>query len=186
MSPTVLMIRPTFKRANSGFTLLELLVVLVIVGILVSLLTLSVGLLGEDGALRREAERLEALVQMAGEETMLHGFEMGLRFSRRSYEFSIYQDETGEWTPLVGDRLFRRRDIPEALELELELEGREVILAVEVDEMDEDKEYRPQVFIMSSGDVTPFNLRFREAFSSDGYRVLIKADGSAEIKHDEL
>ncbi len=183
MSPTVLMIRHTFKRANSGFTLLELLVVLVIVGILVSLLTLSVGLVGEDTTLRREAERLEALVQIAGEETMLHGFEMGLRFYRRAYEFSIYRDETDEWTPLVDDRLFRRRDISEALELDLELEGRDVILEVEVDE---DKDYRPQVFIMSSGDVTPFNLRFREAFSSDGYQVLVKADGSAEIKYDEL
>jgi len=114
---------------------------------------------------------------------MLHGFEMGLRFYRRAYEFSIYQDETDEWTPLVGDRLFRRRDIPEALELDLELEGRDVILELETDD---DRDYRPQVFIMSSGDITPFNLRFREAFSSDGYQVLIKADGSAEIKHDEL
>ena len=177
------MIRTTFNRTSRGFTLLELLVVLVIVGILVSLLTLSVGLLGEDGALRREAERLEALVQIAGEETMLHGFEMGLRFYRRAYEFSIYRDETDEWIRLVDDRLFRRRDIPEALELDLELEGRDVILELETDD---DKDYRPQVFIMSSGDITPFNLRFREAFSSDGYQVLIKADGSAEIKHDEL
>jgi general secretion pathway protein H len=177
------MIRTTFNRTSRGFTLLELLVVMVIVGILVSLLTLSVGLLGEDGALRREAERLEALVQIAGEETMLHGFEMGLRFYRRAYEFSIYRDETDEWIPLVDDRLFRRRDIPEALELDLELEGRDVLLEFEADE---NREYRPQVFIMSSGDITPFNLRFREAFSSDGYQVLIKADGSAEIKHDEL
>ncbi len=177
------MIRTMFNRANSGFTLLELLVVLVIVGILVSLITLSVGLLGQESTLRREAERLEALVQIASEETMLHGFEMGLRFYRRAYEFSIFRDETEEWTPLVDDQLFRRRDIPEALELDLELEGREVILEVEAGE---DKNYRPQVFIMSSGDVTPFNLRFREAFSSDGYQVLIQADGSAEIKHDEL
>ena len=177
------MIRTTFNRTSRGFTLLELLVVLLIVGILVSLLTLSVGLLGEDGALRREAERLEALVQIAGEETMLHGFEMGLRFYRRAYEFSIYRDETDEWIRLVDDRLFRRRDIPEALELDLELEGRDVILELETDD---NKDYRPQVFIMSSGDITPFNLRFREAFSSDGYQVLIKADGSAEIKHDEL
>ncbi len=177
------MIRTTFNRTSRGFTLLELLVVMVIVGILVSLLTLSVGLLGEDGALRREAERLEALVQIAGEETMLHGFEMGLRFYRRAYEFSIYRDETDEWIPLVDDRLFRRRDIPEALELDLELEGRDVLLEFEADE---NTEYRPQVFIMSSGDITPFNLKFREAFSSDGYQVLIKADGSAEIKHDEL
>jgi general secretion pathway protein H len=175
--------RTTFNRTSSGFTLLELLVVMVIVGILVSLLTLSVGLIGEDNTLRREAERLEALVQIAGEETMLHGFEMGLRFYRRAYEFSIYRDETDEWTLLVDDRLFRRRDIPEALELDLELEGRDVLLEFEADE---NREYRPQVFIMSSGDITPFNLRFREAFSSDGYQVLIKADGSAEIKHDEL
>ena len=177
------MIRTTFNRATRGFTLLELLVVLVIVGILVSMLTLSVGLVGEDSALRREAERLEALVQMAGEETMLNGFEMGLRFYRRAYEFSIYRDDTDEWTPLVDDELFRHRDIPQAVELDLELEGRQVILEFQAVD---DENYRPQVFIMSSGDVTPFNLRFREAFSSDGYQVLIEADGSAEIKHDEL
>ena len=183
MSPTLMPRRTTFNRPTSGFTLLELLVVLLIVGILVSLLTLSVGLVGADSAQRREAERIEALVQLAGEETMLHGIEMGLRVYRRAYEFSIYRDATEEWTPLAGDELFRRRDIPQGLELDLELEDRKVILEFEADD---NKNYRPQVFIMSSGNVTPFKLRFREAFSSDSYQVLINADGSGEIIRDEL
>ena len=85
MSPKLMPRRTTFNRPTSGFTLLELLVVLLIVGILVSLLTLSVGLVGADSAQRREAERIEALVQLAGEETMLHGIEMGLRVYRRAY-----------------------------------------------------------------------------------------------------
>ena len=158
-----------------------MLVVLVIVGILVSLLTLSVGLIGEDSQMQRETERLESLLTIASEETMLHGYEMGLRFYRQSYEFSIFREESDEWVPLSDDRMFRRRKMPEVIELDLEIEGREVVLEFEPDKKET---HDPQVFILSSGDITPFRVRVREAFENDGYRLTVEPDGSAEIENE--
>ena len=49
-------------RSVSGFTLIEILVVLLIIGILVTGASLSLGVLGRDSALTKESDRLSALM----------------------------------------------------------------------------------------------------------------------------
>jgi hypothetical protein len=70
---------------------------------------------------------------------------------------------------VVGDDLLRPRSLEDPLEMTLALEDREVALgerfaAMEEDERDEGDDaladdYVPHVLILSSGDVTPFDLR---------------------------
>ena len=55
----------------SGFSLLELLVVLFIIGILVTMFTLSVGVTGGDREVDNEIDRLQALLKLAGEEAIM-------------------------------------------------------------------------------------------------------------------
>ena len=72
--------------------------------------------------------------------------------------------------------------------LELEIDGREVILTTESERMDDDddseKVYRPQIRIFSSGDFIPFVLRLRREFQNAGTIIDVSADGTVEVTED--
>ena len=63
--------------------------VVVIIGILVTMLTLSIGVTGSDRDLEREDNRLRALVSLASEDALLQGRELGLTFLEDGYEFAL-------------------------------------------------------------------------------------------------
>jgi len=186
---------------SAGFSLLEVLVVVFIIGVLATMFTLSVGVSGGDRQLDTEVDRLIAVVDLAREEAVIEGREIGLRFYNDSYEFSAfyedfidYHDEDNpdqsEWAPLDSSTLLGPRDWPDGLLFELQIDGREVILKgpkevepIESTDADEApvNEFDPQVMIFSSGDMTPFVARIRREFSNTGKSVEFELDGSTEI-----
>ncbi len=179
------------RRRHSGFSLLELLVVVFIIGILATMFTLSVGVTGGDRELEREVDRLSALIGLASEEAVFQGREIGLRFLPRGYEFSIFDPEENAWILLSGDELFSPRELPDELLVELEIDGRAVVLKVDDErqrgsEDDPDDDYRPQIFIFSSGDVTPFELLLRRPFQSDGLSIEVADNGQIELRRDAI
>lgn len=145
--------RPGRQRSlERGFTLLELLVVVVIVGIMASMVSLSVGG-NESRALKNEAKRLTALLDMAIQESVLNGREMALEVDENSYQFLVYFEE--EWLPLEGIDEFRLRELPLGIELQTEVEG----LAATEDRFGETAASR--IWIMSSGEVSPFSITLK-------------------------
>ncbi len=61
----------------AGFTLLELLVVVFIIGIMAAMFTLSVGVAGgTDRELRRESERLDSLVDLGLEDASFQSHDL--------------------------------------------------------------------------------------------------------------
>ncbi len=139
---------------TKGFTLLELLVVLVIIGIVTSLAVLRMGNPLAD-QITEEAARITRLIELAKEEAILENKEYGLAFSHQGYRFFVLDEETGQWQPLETDRFLRPRQWPETLEAELELEEQPVLL-------EEKPLEKPQVFIFSSGEMTPFTLHLKQ------------------------
>ncbi|MDP6416913.1 MAG: prepilin-type N-terminal cleavage/methylation domain-containing protein, partial [Gammaproteobacteria bacterium] len=126
---------------SAGFSLLELLVVVFIIGILATMFTLSVGVLGDDSELGKETARLQALLNVAREDAVTQGRELGMRFYPDGYEFAIFEedfieyydpgDETqsqSKWTVMGPGTLLKPRQMPEGIVIELEIEGREIIL----------------------------------------------------------
>lgn len=135
------------KTRAAGFTLLELMAVILIIGIIVSFASLSIGQ-NTSRIVQDEVERLHGLIQLAGEEAVLQGRELALEFNRDKYQFLELGSDG--WQPIEEDKMFRERPLPEPVEVELMLEG--------VDTSFEDKKNLPRIFILSSGELTPFNL----------------------------
>jgi general secretion pathway protein H len=195
-----------YLRRSSGFSLLELLVVVFIIGILATMMTLSIGTTGGDRELEQELDRLQALIDLAAEEAVLQGQEMGIRFYPTRYEFSTETWETTEaeesetavarWSLVSGDALFKPRDLGEDFIIELEIDGRAVVLESysepkrrgKDDENDKDDAdpYLPQVFILSSGDLTPFTLYVKRRFRNEGLILKVEGDGSIEQLRDDV
>ena len=61
-----------------GFTLLEILVVIVIIGVMVSMVSLSVGVLGADREVEDETRRFWAVVRQAREEAELQAIDVAI------------------------------------------------------------------------------------------------------------
>jgi general secretion pathway protein H len=61
----------TGRQSSKGFTLLEIMVVIVIVGIVLSFMTLSTGSDRRAEQLEREAQRIVTLLQLASEQAVM-------------------------------------------------------------------------------------------------------------------
>lgn len=146
----------------AGFTLLEVLVVVFIVGIIVSFASLSINQ-NTSRLLEDEAQRLHGLIRLASEESVLKGHELALQFQKQVYRFVKLEDD--QWQPVRDDRLLRERSIPEELDLTLVLEGVAVSL-------DSDSQ-APKIVLLSSGEITPFELTLT---NSDGEHYVLRGD----------
>jgi general secretion pathway protein H len=173
---------------NRGFTLIEILVVIVIIGIVMSVAILSITLAGGDNQLRDEAQRIVSLVEVAKDESLLQGREFGLEFMQDAYRFVEFDPLTRQWSEIIGDDTLRLRQLPEELELELYIEDRRVTLKADPARMSSGEEdrrgverYAPHVLIYSSGDMSPFEVRFVRRV--DNGLVAVQADiaGTLEI-----
>lgn len=163
-------------RRAAGFTLIELMVTLVLIGIVVTFGVLSIGdPLGEE--VETEARRLTALTQLASEEAVLQSREMGIRFESKGYRF--FALGAGGWQPLEGDDILRYRELPEQIEMELYLEGLPVDLDVEPDAP-------PQVFLHSSGERSPFEVVMEpETQPTPRYRLTAPLLGKLQLEQQE-
>lgn len=179
------------RRASAGFTLIELLVVVVILGVVSGIVLLSVGILGDDRALQQQARRLTSLIELAEEEAVMQGRELGLEFQRYGYRFVEYDPLENRWYELANDELLRPRRLEEGFELALELEGRAITLPAEAAALGRERDgdgnrrdrsgrYLPHLMISSSGDVTPFDLSIRR--ETDRAEVLVRMSPAGELE----
>jgi general secretion pathway protein H len=159
---------------QTGFTLLELLVVLLIIGIIISFATLSIGQ-NTSRVVQDEAERLQALLTMAGEEAVLQGRELALEFSRDGYRF-LQLNDNNEWQTIEQDKLFRERELPPVVNLHLLVEG----VVANFD----DKDHLPRIFILSSGELTPFELEL-SIDDGESYHLQGQVDGKLQFGRGE-
>lgn len=81
-----------------GFTLVEILVVVVIAGILTGTVLLGLGRTGPGQSNQRELDRLAASLEVMCDQALLSGTARGLRFHADGYDFWRYAD--GGWQPL--------------------------------------------------------------------------------------
>jgi general secretion pathway protein H len=186
---SVLCALPARARPARGFTLVEILVVIVIIGIVASMATLAIGVLGRDREVEEQTRRFWAVLQQAREEADLQSLDIGVFVSDNAYEYLRFDQRQGAWQPIYDDKLYERRELPEGLRFRLWLEGREIVMkSGEVDrsDKDEDKKYPPQIAVLSSGEIAPFELRIERDATDALWRVVGLADNDlhAEERKD--
>lgn len=94
------------QRVPRGFTLLELMVVLVIIGICTAGIGLGLGSLLDPGRqLRQEAERLAQRLQVARDEARIDGRPLRWQADANGYRFS--RREGSGWVTVERDDLLR-------------------------------------------------------------------------------
>ncbi|WP_423188104.1 type II secretion system minor pseudopilin GspH [Alishewanella sp. d11] len=157
---------------RSGFTLLEILLVIVLIGILASVVVLNFDGDTAEEQVDKEAVRFQQVFQFIAETAQLRQQEWGLVVAENGYAFVYFAD--GSWQWVQQPEVAKQHRLPEGLQLQLEIEGlpgAEQNLLSQLEWQQEEqtslsteegaaKPPLPQVFILSSGEISPFRLSF--------------------------
>jgi general secretion pathway protein H len=168
---------------SKGFTLVEILVVVVIMAVVISLTVLSVSATGRDSQLDEESRRIEGLVGLLHERALLEGRDFGLRIEPTAYEFVVYEPRRDRWMPMDQEHEYRHRELPKGISFQLQLDSQTVVIKPIDRNLSSDAvPPSPQVAIAASGEGTPFRLTLQR----DATKAHASVDGDAlgKISHE--
>ncbi len=149
-------------------------IVIVIIGVLATFATLSIGNRSLDDRLEAESKKLEQLLRLAEDEADLKGVAIGLSFGVDGYRF-LAIDNKRNWVDYAQSGVLRSRTLLPPFYPELRVEGRLVPPAKEApdsapqkasaksSEADdkEAKKLQPQLLLLPGGQMTAFSLDLR-------------------------
>ena len=104
------------EPAQSGMTLIEMLVVLTIIGVTASLALLSIGV-GGGASGQNEAKRLESRLQLAADQSMLRDEVLAVNLTQRSYNFVQWDEAMRKWVPTKVALLEEVHELPSGITL---------------------------------------------------------------------
>jgi general secretion pathway protein H len=160
-------------RPTAGFTLIEMLVVVFIIGIIAAGVLLSVSLTGTDHELQTESERLATLMNYARDEAEMQTREFGLACSPNGYEFYAFDPRTALWGSVTEDDALRARILPAGLTLKLNVEGHDIVFKPP----NKEDAKKPDIMIFSNGDLSAFELTVVRDEAARSVKLAVDAKG---------
>ncbi|MBO1256831.1 type II secretion system minor pseudopilin GspH [Alteromonas sp. 5E99-2] len=180
---------PMKASKNLGFTLIEILLVLLLMGLATSYVMFNAFSVDQQDKLKDQARRFQVVVDMASDYAVLNQLQLGIRIEEAENQyFFMVLDEDNKWQLLSDDPLYGEQLLPEEFELALSLDDlpweeadrlfdREIFdeklslddASVDIGDKEEKPLPPPQILIMSSGEITPFSLEwiYEPTFNDD-------------------
>lgn len=185
-----------------GFTLLEVLLVALLMGLTAAAVTLTIGNTDPQQKLQKDALRFIAVTDMLLDEAALTGKFFGLRIEPHSYQYLVRIDD--QWSPLMDKRISKKQEFDTNVELDLQVEGlpleqhdeqdAESWFAEPFEEADvgfkqteKEKVLPPQIFLFPSGEMSEFELKFTTNKEYKDYQVTVLANSLGQmqlVSHD--
>ncbi len=181
---------PGGHKRSRGFTLIEMMVVVVLIGLIATAIVLSPSFMGgRDSELEKEGDRAYNLLNYARDKAQLQTHEFGLFCNDSMYEFLTFDPRRAVWRSVDEDDVLRQRKLPDGLKVRLYVEGRQIILKTAEDqareEKSKDKDQRekdrvPHIMLFSNGDLTPFQLTFEREGAGRSISMASNDEGKIE------
>jgi len=161
-----------------GFTLIEVMVVVALIGIIVTLVQFNFSGKRPSDILKKESFKFVGLFEGAADYGLLNNIELGLIVEDQSYQFVGYDGV--KWHEIPEQDWLSLQKLPDNVVITLKLDELPIeeplLFDSKVFEKDDDelsfkstvlttqeekeKQKYPQVYILSGGDITPFSLTF--------------------------
>ena len=103
-------------RDSAGFTLIEILVVVLILAIAAGVAVATIGS-DERGVLRREAQRFGGALEYAAQRAQVRNETLGVDAAGRAIRFWRRNDDATTWSLVRGDDVLAPRTLPETMEV---------------------------------------------------------------------
>ena len=173
---------PSRFNQASGFTLVEILVVLIIVSVMSGIVVTSLPSSFQNSDFDEESLRLKTVIELIREESLTRASEYGLKTDKDNYSFFVYNEIEQNWTQL-NTKPYAEHKLGYGILLKTSIEDNELILTDEEDE-ESSVPNAPRILLLSSGEMTPFEITI--ALGRDKTRTLV-SDGYSELAwQDEL
>jgi general secretion pathway protein H len=179
------------RGSQRGFTLLELLLVLAVIGLAIGIVRFS--LPGDEQlySLEKGSHQLFGRMELANEEAVLRNRILGLRFYtidsygelRTAYQWLIHREQS--WDVLADDKVFADNRLPNKLLLQAEREGEPIL----VEKPLEEEILTPDLVFAGTGEGVPFFIKL-SMLDRDEVGFTIRGDYQGRIMllgkdHDE-